>query len=107
MFCIGFVDELGHELGAAVSRPVELHEGGGSIICNIDALGFRSGIYFPVVGILSPDGTIHDRWRLERAVVIERDRDLLPEGFGSVEIPSAWSNGTTTEMPVTHAGGLE
>jgi lipopolysaccharide transport system ATP-binding protein len=107
MFCIGFIDELGRELGAAVSQPVALHEGGGSVVCHIDGLGFRSGIYFPVVGILSPDGTIHDRWRLERAVVIERERDLLPEGFGSVEIPSAWSNGTDATLPVKQAGGLE
>jgi ABC-type polysaccharide/polyol phosphate transport system ATPase subunit len=107
MFCIGFIDEQGRELGAAISRPVALHEGGGSIMCNIEALGFRSGIYFPVVGILSPDGTIHDRWRLERAVVIERDHDALPEGFGSMEIPSAWSNGRSGEMPVTQAGVIE
>ena len=107
MFCIGFIDELGHELGAAVSHPVALHEGGGSLVCNIDSLGFRTGIYFPVVGILSPDGTIHDRWRLERAVVIEREHDFLPEGFGSVEIPSAWSNGSDRDVPVKQAGGLE
>ncbi|MGH2751092.1 MAG: polysaccharide ABC transporter ATP-binding protein [Actinomycetota bacterium] len=103
VFCIGFIDEAGRELGAAVSRPLVLHEGGGSVSCNIDNLGFRSGIYFPVVGILSPEGTIHDRWRLDRAVVIERDHDYFPDDFGSVEIPSAWSNGHGGQIPVTRA----
>ncbi|MGH2792386.1 MAG: polysaccharide ABC transporter ATP-binding protein [Actinomycetota bacterium] len=107
LFCIGFIDEAGRELGAAVSRPLVLHKGGGSVSCDIDSLGFRSGIYFPVVGILSPDGTIHDRWRLDRAVVIERDHDVLPQDFGAIEIPSAWSNGDGGQLKVKQAGVIE
>jgi ABC-type polysaccharide/polyol phosphate transport system ATPase subunit len=91
LFCLGLVDEAGNEMGAAVSQPVLLKEGGGRINCSIEGLGFRSGIYFPVAAILSPDGVVHDRWKLERAIVIERDHDILPEGFGAVEIPSRWS----------------
>jgi ABC-type polysaccharide/polyol phosphate transport system ATPase subunit len=102
LFCLGFVDEAGNEIGAAVSQQLVLKEGGGSMQCSIDSLGFHSGIYFPVAAILSPDGVVHDRWRLDRAVVIERDFDAVPEGFGAVEIPSRWSKGAspdTSDMP--------
>jgi hypothetical protein len=102
LFCLGLVDEAGNEMGAAVSQPVLLKEGGGRINCSIEGLGFRSGIYFPVAAILSPDGVVHDRWKLERAIVIERDTDILPEGFGAVEIPSRWSREApsgSTDLP--------
>jgi len=100
-FCLGFVGEGDNEVGAAVSDSVMLREGGGTIQCEIDSLGLRSGIYFPVAAIISTDGTVQDRWRLDRAVVIERDQNLLPDGFGPVEISSEWSGGKgdQVEMP--------
>lgn len=90
VFCVGFVDEQGNPVGAANSPPVTLSEGSGTLECRIDSLPFKSGLYFPVAAILSPDGTVEDHWKLERAVVIERDGDLVANGFGQVEIQSSW-----------------
>jgi ABC-type polysaccharide/polyol phosphate transport system ATPase subunit len=97
LFCLGFIDEAGNEIGAAVSQPLVLKQGGGTMQCSIETLGFHSGIYFPVAAILSPDGVVHDRWRLDRAVVIERDYDAVPDGFGAVEIASRWSKGASPD----------
>jgi len=91
VFCIGFEDESGHEIGAAASPLLSLEGNRGSVRCTIRPLPFRSGIYFPVVAILSPDGSVRDRWRLERAVVIERDGEAsIVNDFGPVQIPSVW-----------------
>jgi ABC-type polysaccharide/polyol phosphate transport system ATPase subunit len=106
-FCLGFVDEGGNEVGAAVSRNVMLREGGGTIRCEIEKLGLRNGIYFPVAAILSTDGTVQDRWRLDRAVVIERDLNILPDGFGPLEIESAWSDGKGGQIELPRLSSVE
>lgn len=107
LFCLGFIDEAGNEIGAAVSKPAPLHEGNAAILCTIDNLGLKSGIYFPVVALLSTDGTVHDRWRLDRAVVIERDRDVMPDDFGPLEIPSTWSNGNKHRIDMPQVSSAE
>jgi ABC-type polysaccharide/polyol phosphate transport system ATPase subunit len=91
MFCIGFVDEGGREIGAAASPILSLENGKGTVRCSIRPLPLRPGIYFPVVAILSPDGLVRDRWRLDRAVVIEGDGEVGINEFGPVDIPAAWS----------------
>lgn len=99
IFCVGFVNESGAEVGAAVSSLVPLHRGKGAVRCSIHPLPFRSGIYFPVVAILSPDGQVRDRWQLERAVVVERDGEIeLEDAVGrvSVDIASVWSDGAVS-----------
>jgi ABC-type glutathione transport system ATPase component len=92
VFAVAFVDETGQELGAATSPSVSVGGGAGVVRCVIGPTPFRSGIYFPVAAILSPDGTIQDRWRLERAIVVE-DNGEAPLGseFGPVAIPARWS----------------
>jgi ABC-type polysaccharide/polyol phosphate transport system ATPase subunit len=93
VFCIGFVDEAGREIGAAASPPLSLQKRKGEVRCTIRPLPFRPGIYFPVVAILSPDGLVRDRWRLERAVVIDGDGEVGISEFGPVDIPAAWIEG--------------
>jgi lipopolysaccharide transport system ATP-binding protein len=93
IFCVGFVDEGGHEIGATISPAVALSGESGSIRCTIRPLPLRSGIYFPVVAIVSPDGLVRDRWKLDRAVVVDRNGDVvLPDTFGPVEISGDWSD---------------
>lgn len=90
VFCVGFVDEGGRELGASTS-PTLPTTGRGSVRCSISPLPLRNGIYFPVVAVLTPDGVVCDRWKLERAVVVDRDGDaLLVDAFGPVEIAANW-----------------
>jgi homopolymeric O-antigen transport system ATP-binding protein len=94
IFCVGFVDEGGREIGAAASPMIHFGFGpsGGEITCAIRPLPLRSGIYFPVVAILSEDGLVQDRWQLDRAVVIDRNGDgSLPDGFGPVNLAAGWS----------------
>jgi ABC-type polysaccharide/polyol phosphate transport system ATPase subunit len=92
IFCIGFIDESGRDIGAAASPPLTLARARGGIRCSIHSLPFRPGIYFPVVAILSPDGLVQDRWRLDRAIVLEGDGKVAFMGdFGPVEIPAAWT----------------
>jgi ABC-type polysaccharide/polyol phosphate transport system ATPase subunit len=92
LFCIGFIDEGGNDIGSATSPMVRLRDGGGSIQCLIRPLPLRSGIYFPVVAIVASDGRIRDRWRLDRAVVIDKDGERpLSESFGPVELGGTWS----------------
>lgn len=91
VFCVGFVDESGTQIGAAASPPLPLDTGRGSVTCSIPRMPLRDGIYFPVVGILSPDGQIRDRWRLDRAVVVDRDGASLVDTFGPVAIEADWS----------------
>jgi len=92
IFCIGFIDEAGQEIGAAASPLVRLDEEGGDLRCLIDPLPFWSGIYFPVVAIMSPDGVVRDRWKLDRAVVVDRNGEgRLAETFGPVDIHASWS----------------
>jgi len=106
-FCIGFIDEAGREIGAAVSRSVVLHQGGGTVRCDIGKLGFKTGIYFPIIAILSAEGTIHDRWRLDRAVVVDHEQDIIPDEFGSVEIPSTWDDEQYPAEPVAQLRSAE
>jgi lipopolysaccharide transport system ATP-binding protein len=91
IFCIGFVDEHDHPIGVANSPAISLDADQGSLECTIDALPFKSGVYFPVVAIMSPDGTVEDHWKLERALLIDR-KDETTNGFGPVEISSSWSS---------------
>jgi lipopolysaccharide transport system ATP-binding protein len=91
VFCIGFVDEQGRSIGVANSPPVPLKSESGTLECTIEALPFRTGVYFPVVAIISGDGTVQDHWKLERALVIEREDAAITNGFGPVEISSSWS----------------
>jgi ABC-type polysaccharide/polyol phosphate transport system ATPase subunit len=91
VFSIGFIDESGNELGAATSGVVRLDSVAGSMRCVIDPFPFRPGIYFPVVAILSADGRVEDRWRLDRAVVIEQSDQGPSLDFGSVTIAADWS----------------
>lgn len=91
IFCIGFVDEGGREIGAASSPLLSLTQGKGAVQCSIRPLPLRPGIYFPVVAILSPDGLVRDRWQLERAVIVGGDGELGINDFGPVNIPAAWT----------------
>lgn len=93
IFCVGFVDETGREIGTAASSQLSITGSGGEVTCQIKPLPLRSGIYFPVVAILSADGLVRDRWLLDRAVVVDRDGDgTLPDGFGPVDIQAKWSS---------------
>jgi ABC-type polysaccharide/polyol phosphate transport system ATPase subunit len=92
VFAVGFVDESGQEIGAATSPTLAVADGEGTVRCAIERAPFRSGIYFPVAAILSPDGRIQDRWRLERAIVVERNGEAaLASDFGPVQLPATWS----------------
>jgi lipopolysaccharide transport system ATP-binding protein len=91
-FCIGFEDEAGRDIGATTSPRMTMQRQDGSMQCVIEPLPLRSGIYFPIVAILTPDGQVRDRWRMDRALVVDRDgEESLAETFGPVEIPAAWS----------------
>lgn len=91
LVCVGFVDEGGKEIGAAASPMMAINGGRHSMQCAIDSLPLRSGVYFPVVAILSPDGVVRDHWRLDRAIVIEGDGEAITDAFGPVDIAAAWS----------------
>jgi ABC-type polysaccharide/polyol phosphate transport system ATPase subunit len=91
IFCVGFVDEHGKPIGVASSSPMTLDVDGGSLECTIEPLPFKTGVYFPVVAIMSPDGTVEDHWKLERALLIDRGDEAATNGFGPVEISSSWS----------------
>ena len=91
VFCVGFTDETGVEIGTASSPLVEIASSG-EITCSIAPVPLRSGVYFPVVAIVSEDGLVRDRWQLDRAVVIDRNgTGALPEGFGAVDIGATWA----------------
>jgi hypothetical protein len=90
VFCIGFMDESGTEVAVAVSPPLRLGADHSKVQCVIDPFPLRAGIYFPIVGILSADGLVRDRWQLDRAIVVEGDDSRLADDFGPVEIPAVW-----------------
>jgi ABC-type polysaccharide/polyol phosphate transport system ATPase subunit len=93
IFCVGFIDDQERELGVAASPQLSIRGSRGSVHCTIRPLPFRTGIYFPVVAILSPDGKIRDRWRLERAIVVDHSWDSrLSDDFGPVEIAASWAD---------------
>lgn len=104
IFCIGFLDESGREIGAAASPAVSLSEVKGAIRCVIDPLPLQPGIYFPVVAILSEEGLVRDRWRLDRAVVVDGVESSLAD-FGPVSISAAWAQngGQETRIGDDHA----
>jgi ABC-type polysaccharide/polyol phosphate transport system ATPase subunit len=92
VFCVGFVDESGRDIGAAVSPTLSLTEHRGTLRCSIRPLPLRTGVYFPVVAIISADGAVLDRWRLDRAVVVDRDGEAtLVDTFGPVDLSAEWS----------------
>jgi lipopolysaccharide transport system ATP-binding protein len=92
VFCVGFIDESGQEVGAAASPMLQVGTSRGQITCSIRPMPLRTGVYFPVVAILSEDGLVRDRWQLDRAVVIDRNgTGSLPDGFGAVDIAATWS----------------
>lgn len=93
MFCVGFVDESEREVGAATSPVVGLPGPDGSLDCHIEPLPLRPGIYFPVAAIVSSDGNIQDRWKLDKAIVIEQNGQIEVDGFGPVHISAEWSSG--------------
>ncbi len=98
IFCVGFVDEGGKEIGAAASPVLGIGRTGREVTCRIRPLPLRSGIYFPVVAILSEEGVVRDRWQLDRAVVIERNGiGSLPDGFGPVDLTADWISDTEEE----------
>jgi ABC-type polysaccharide/polyol phosphate transport system ATPase subunit len=91
VFCVGFVDEHGNPVGVANSPAIALDVDKGSLECTIEPLPLKSGVYFPVVAIMSPDGTVEDHWKLERALLIDRGEETATNGLGLVEISSTWS----------------
>ncbi len=91
IFCVGFLDEAGREIGGSTSEVVALGDEG-SVRCEISPIPLRSGVYFPVVAILSADGTVQDRWRLERAVVVDQEGEITTaQDLGPVAIAASWS----------------
>jgi hypothetical protein len=76
-------------VGAAASPLVPMR--GTPVHWVIEPLSLRSGIYFPVVAILSSDGLVRDRWRLDRAVVVEKDGEPDVTDFGPVDMGGTWS----------------
>jgi ABC-type polysaccharide/polyol phosphate transport system ATPase subunit len=92
IFCVGFVDDSGRQVGAAASPQMSVNGGRGTVQCSMRRDQLRSGIYFPVAAILGPDGTVQDRWRLDRAVVVDPPEGTPPlEDFGPVDLPARWS----------------
>lgn len=93
VFCVGFLDERGVDIGAAASPPVKLDGEGGSVRCVITPVPLRQGVYFPVIAALSPEGLIRDRWRLDRAVVVDGNGGFSgAEEFGPVAIEADWGD---------------
>ena len=93
VFCVAFVDEGGQEIAAAVSPEISV-SAEGAVRCRIDPMPFREGIYFPVAAILAPGGQVEDRWRLERAIVVNADGDVaMPSDFGAVKLDAIWKEG--------------
>jgi len=97
VFCVGFIDEAGTEIGAAASSPISLTNREGEVRCAIRPLPFQAGIYFPVVAIVSMDGKIRDRWRLDKAVVVDANGSAsYGAAFGPVTMQGEWSaNGSS------------
>jgi hypothetical protein len=89
IFSVGLMDEGEHEIGST-SSPVISVPSEGPVSCSMPSLLLRPGIYFPVVAILSPEGLVQDRWKLERAIVLEDD-GVVAMPFGSVTIPAEWT----------------
>lgn len=91
VIAVGFIDESGAEVAATRSPVLPVEGGQGAVGCTIDPIPFRPGLYFPVVAILSPDGRVRDRWRLDRAILVDHRERGLADDFGPVGIPSDWA----------------
>ncbi|MGQ0669171.1 MAG: ABC transporter ATP-binding protein [Actinomycetota bacterium] len=104
LFCVGFVDEGGRDVGAAVSSTLAIGGESGSVGCTLSPVPLRPGVYFPVVAIISTDGLVRDRWKLDRAVVIEENGRGTPvSDFGPVELDGTWSvSGDARSRPSPH-----
>lgn len=93
IFCVGFVDEAEREIGGTASPSLPLKNGRGSVLCRFRPFPLRAGIYFPVIQIVSPDGLVRDRWRLDRAIVVDHEgEERVTEDLGPVDLPAAWSS---------------
>ena len=80
---LGLVDEAGHDVVGARSPLLHLGDGAGEVSCELEP-PLRNGLYFPVVAISSPDGTVRDHWQLDRPIVFERNGNGTPTGVGAV-----------------------
>ena len=88
---VGFIDEQETEIGSSVSDPIDAVPGTETLRCRIEQIPLREGIYFPIVAIVDEEGLVLDRWRLERAVVIESSgRDAAVAALGPVRIAATW-----------------
>ena len=97
-FSVGFIDESGYEVGASLSPPFRVRSEAGSVRWDIPELPLRPGIYFPVVSVLSAEGAILDRWKLDRPVVFDMN--------GSADVERNWdprSSGGHGVMRITRA----
>jgi ABC-type polysaccharide/polyol phosphate transport system ATPase subunit len=74
-FEVSFADESGRGIAGAVSPLRTLQQGGGTFSCAFHPVPLRPGVYFPVVSIFGTDGVIHDRWKLDRPVVVDASRE--------------------------------
>jgi ABC-type polysaccharide/polyol phosphate transport system ATPase subunit len=98
IFCVAFADDAGRDVGAASSLPVRLHEAGGNIRCTIRPIPVRSGVYFPIVAILTTEGHVRDRWRLDRAVVVETNgASRFTDDFAPVQFSARWEEDVAYE----------
>lgn len=92
-FYVGFVDEEGREIGAAASPLLPLAGGGGVVHCRISPPPFWSGVFFPVIGIVSDEGIVCDRWKLDRPIVVEENGHAeVADTFGPVRLVGEWDD---------------
>jgi ABC-type polysaccharide/polyol phosphate transport system ATPase subunit len=92
-FSVGFIDESGYEVGASLSPPFRVTSQTGSVRWDIPQLPLRPGIYFPVVSVLSAEGAILDRWKLDRPVVFEMNGHAdIGADLGPTEFGGSWSD---------------
>jgi ABC-type polysaccharide/polyol phosphate transport system ATPase subunit len=89
-FHLGFIDETERELGGVISELLPLKTDG-IVECTVDALPLRPGLYFPVVAIVTEDGQVRDRWRLDRAIVIDGDASGPEHLLGPIAMSGTWS----------------
>lgn len=90
-FAVGFVDEADNELGASVSPLLVLEESTGVVQWQIECLPLRPGVYFPIVCVLSAQGVILDRWKLDRPVVFDTDAQVdLGAELGPTDFGGTW-----------------
>ena len=98
---VGFIDEAGYELGASLSPAFPIRAEGGGLVCwHIDSLPLRTGVYYPVLCALSADGSILDRWKLDRPVVLQRPGDDgLSSDLGATDFGGVWDERVVDRDP--------